>query len=305
MRPIFFFFFLFVFGAQAAVAQVKENVPSSAIAREKKKEVLRLQLEKAGIIYPIENNFGLRIASNGFGAYYEHLKFKTVDRKSFFTTDFFYFIDFKEKQTTTYPFPGDNLQNSYHYGKINDLFGFRAAYGYRKAITDKTESDEVQVSYTLAGGLTLGLLKPYFLDISYGLRVYDPRLNLYYYEETKVVSEGFSPTNAAIFLTPQVVNIGGENFAYIKGPSSFGESFSSMQLVPGLHGRVAFNFDWGPRDEIVKQMEVGLMIDLYNKALPLYYNNFNSQFNFSVYFSMGIGKRRASNPTAEKTPYSN
>ena len=294
----FFIFFICLIFLNEGYCQDASKIKDAA--KNAKKEVLKIQLEKVGIIYPIENNFGFRVSSNGFGAYYENLKFKTVNNKRFMTVDFYYYIDFKEKQITTFPFPGNNLQNSYHYGKLNDLFGFRFAYGIRKALTDKTEDDEVQISYTLAGGITLGFLKPYYLDISYGKRVFDQGSRNYFYEEQRVEAESFSQTNARIFLTQQIVNLSGDDFAYIKGSSSFGEGFSQLQLIPGLHGRFGFNFDWGTKDIIVKQMEVGIMLDLYNKAMPMYFNNYNSQFNFSVYYSLGIGRRRALHAKSEK-----
>lgn len=263
-----------------------------------KKEALRLQLNQAGIIYPIENNFGFRMATNGLNLYYENLKFVNVEKKRLWTADLFYFVDFREKQITTNPFSLESQQNTYYYGKMNDMFGVRLAYGIRKALTDKTDKDEIQVSYTLAGGLTLGFLKPYYLDISYGVVTING--SIAEFEPTYTVSETLNEDNKKIFLTRSVVQVSGNKYAYILGSSSFGEGFSHLQLVPGLHGRFAFNFDWGQNDEIVKQMEVGVMLDVYNKNLPLYYRNYNSQFNFSLYLSFGIGKRRTLHNNGDK-----
>jgi hypothetical protein len=299
-KNLIIFFFLILLGVlQPAQAQTTKE-DRGALSKAKK-EALRMQLNQAGIIYPIENNFGFRLASNGLNLYYENLKFVSVNHKRLITADFYYFVDFKERQITTYPF-GGNDQNTYHYGKLNDLFGFRFAYGFRKAITDKTESDEIQVSYTLAGGITLGLLKPYYLDISYGIVTLNPGTNNAIYNEVEVKPERLTEENRNIFLTQSVVQVSGDRYAYIVGSSSFGEGFSQLQLVPGLHGRFGFNFDWGQNDVVVKQMEVGVMLDLYNKNLPLYYRNFNSQFNFSLYLSVGIGKRRTlHNNTSNET----
>ena len=283
------FLLCFVFGILPSAAQDKSEIKSAA--KDARKVALRIHLEKVGIIYPIENNFGFRLSSNGLSGYYENLKFLTVNKKRLITADLFYFVDFMEKQITTYPFTSSSVQSTYYYGKLNDMFGVRLSYGLRKALSEKTENDEVQVSYTIAGGVTLGILKPYFLDISYG-KIVQVNVNQYSYDETNEVAESFSKTNANIFLSQQIVAVGSDRYAYIKGTSSFSEGFAHLQLIPGLHGRFAFNFDWGTKDEIVKQMEVGIMVDVYNKAIPLYINNYNSQFNFSLFYSVGIGRRR-------------
>ena len=92
----FFIFFICLIFLNEGYCQDASKIKDAA--KNAKKEVLKIQLEKVGIIYPIENNFGFRVSSNGFGAYYENLKFKTVNNKRFMTVDFYYYIDFKEKQ---------------------------------------------------------------------------------------------------------------------------------------------------------------------------------------------------------------
>jgi hypothetical protein len=42
-----------------------------------------------------------------------------------------------------------------------------------------------------------------------------------------------------------------------------------------LHGKFGLNFDWGSKDQFVKALECGAMLDLYYKRVPVLVNNSN------------------------------
>ena len=66
---------------------------------------------------------------------------------------------------------------------------------------------------------------------------------------------------------------------------------NQMQPVAGAHIKTALDFDWGSKDEFVKALQAGVMIDVYYKRLPIMINNNNRFFQASFFISFQFGKR--------------
>ena len=69
--------------------------------------------------------------------------------------------------------PGEGKTKPYIFGKINNFYTLNLSYGRRKMIAGKPEPKSVSIHWVYAGGLSLGMLKPYYLEDSDEKRVLD------------------------------------------------------------------------------------------------------------------------------------
>ncbi len=88
------------------------------------------------------------------------------------------------------------------------------------------------VTAIYAGGLSLGLVKPYYVDVERESNQERLRIK-------------FTDT------LPQ-----GDRY-FIKGASGFTVGWSEVKLVPGIHAKAALRFDYGRFNETVTALEAG------------------------------------------------
>lgn len=223
-------------------------------------------------VYTREISGGIRAQTNGFSLFLEYGFIKNIFKTRIIQLEYQYFIDYKLKRQKAVPI-GKDSGRDYFYGLQNKFHTIRINYGVRRMIAEKARRNGVRLSFMAMGGISLGLMVPYYLDLKYqpdGIGgVYEIR------------SERYSEANRDKFLDKQSIN----------EASTIGKGFSKTEPVPGLHGKLGLNFDFGTRDEFVKSLEAGVMTDLYYKPLPLLINDQNRFYKFSAYISFQFGKR--------------
>lgn len=179
---------------------------------------------------------------------------------------------------------------SYVFGKQNSLYAIRVGKGVKKYLSEKARRKGLAIGYSYEFGPTLGLLKPYYLELR--------RAEVTNIVVPTLVSEKYSLENADVFLDPD----------RIFGASSFIKGISEIKPRPGIHLRGGLHFDWGAFDEFVKAMEIGLMADIFfgeinilvddvdvispSPASVLPENVNNQPFFINFYVSIQLGKRR-------------
>ncbi len=221
-------------------------------------------------VYKNEFSGGLRLQSNGISLLLEYGKIKDIKRTRLFQVDYQYYIDFKMKKQKAFPL-GKNEGRNYFYGLQNKFHMLRFSYGGKRMIADKARRNGVRVSFVGYGGITLGLLVPYKLDLKYD----DDKGNIV------VRSESYSEANKEVFLDRLRIN----------EASGVGSGFGKTEPVPGLHGKVGFDFDFGGRDEYEKALGAGFTADIFYKRLPIMADAENRFYKFSFYVSFQFGKR--------------
>eukprot|EP00897_Mesotaenium_endlicherianum_P006102 jgi/Mesen1/551/ME001047S10716 len=92
-----------------------------------------------------------------------------------------------------------------------------------KLIGGKGNKNGVAVSAIYGGGITAGLLKPYYLNI------------LNKYDGNKAQSIKYNGSNDSLFLDPTIIT----------GSGGFFKGWGEVQVVPGAHLRTALRFDYG------------------------------------------------------------
>jgi hypothetical protein len=125
------------------------------------------------------------------------------------------------------------------YGKQNYLFAIRPQYGREINLFRKSSEGGVNINGILAGGPTIGLLKPYYLQVSYGRGI--------------VRDEVFDPT-------------GKQN---IIGSGGFFDGISEAKFVPGINLKAALNFELDAFRQSNISLEIGFLAEAYTQKVNI------------------------------------
>lgn len=260
MKNTFFIIAFTLFFSAEAVAQ-QQPLTASDMAK--------------GIIYYKDYSVGLKLSGNGFGA------FANISRRiNLYKTKFWQFeindVQNPKEYTQQSQYSGSygfESPKSFVYGKQNNFYTINASIGMKRLIAEKAEKSGVELSLKYMGGVSLGIVKPYYLDLIY------------------------STDNATIaYIQPQSYSQAGALFLnenYIYGASGFTYGLGGISILPGAHFKAGLNFDWAAYDDNIKALEVGITVDAYYKKVPIMVDNdFNQMIIPALYVSIEIGKRR-------------
>ena len=171
------------------------------------------------------------------------------------------------------------MSRAFIFGKQNQFYVIRAGLGNRKYVSEKAKQRGVAVGYTYEIGPTLGLLKPYYLEL---VRTNENS------PQPLVREERYTPENADLFL----------DINRIFGAAPWSRGLDELQLRPGVHAKLATHFGFGAFDEFAKAIEAGVMVDFFLKEVPIMIespNNpgvENSPLFLNLYLTLQFGKRR-------------
>ena len=203
--------------------------------------------EDKGIIYNQEFAIGLRVHTHGFSVGANIGKLKT-----YYLTKYLHFElgELKHQKEVRQNFDTPSTLNgrisrAFKYGKQNNLYVLRGGIGAKRYFTEKAKHKGVAVGISYEGGATLGILKPYYLELRAGDGKFSASKK---YTDDKVR-----------FL----------DITQIHGASSWTKGFGDISLLPGINAKLAVHFDWGAYDEYVKSIEGGIMIDAFSRKAPI------------------------------------
>ncbi len=228
--------------------------------------------ETKGVIFNKELSGHLALHTNGFtlGATYGLLK--TYYKTTIFQFEFSELKHPKEYvDRIDFVSGGRNVSpRSFTYGKQNSFYGLSASYGEKYYLTEKARKRGVAVGITYAVGPTLGIVKPYYLEL-YVPGTIPPQL-----EPTR-----YSAENESLFLARGAI-AGGAGFVY---------GLDEVSFIPGGHIKAGLHLDWGAFDQTVKALEVGFSADIYAQDVPIMIIEDNTNMFFNFYISVNLGKR--------------
>lgn len=227
-----------------------------------------------------ESSVGLRLNTDGWSFIFESGKAKSQDLKRI---DMFHDVrilqfEFNEKRhpKELRMYGWDRNQQSdkmYAFGKVNNFYSLKFNIGMRKMIAGKPYPKSVSVHLVYAGGLTLGLLKPYYVD------AYTSKDGGATFELAPVK---FTPENSQYFLDP----------LYVVGSSGFTKGLGEMKIIPGLHLKSALHFDYTPNKFKVAALEVGATAEYYTKKIEMVASQKPVAYFFNLYAGIQFGGRR-------------
>ncbi|MEN9598485.1 MAG: hypothetical protein RL596_796 [Bacteroidota bacterium] len=254
---------------RATPESATQRMQKKAEKRDKINQLIR-QEEEGALIFQKQSAFGIKLNTDGWGFFYEKGKYKTITKTNLWWLEFGEHKNKKEERVPTLTASqGFIVVSNYIYGKRNNFYKFNIGLGQQKLIGGKGNKNGVAVSAIYGGGLSIGMLKPYYIEIqnpSTGAR-----------EQIK-----YSPANENLFLDPTI----------ILGKGGLFKGFSEMEYVPGFHARAALRFDYGRYNEVLSALEVGLKAEYYTKKMPVVLLNEDKQLFFNAYAAIVFGKRK-------------
>jgi hypothetical protein len=264
--------FLFVgmgFTQQRKLSPAQEEKLRLKNERREKINQLIKQEEEGALIYQKQITQGIHFNTDGWSVFYEKGKYKTITTTNLWWVEIGEHRHPKEERTpTASSVQGFIILSNYVYGKQNNLYDVKLGFGQQKLIGGKGNKNGVAVSAIYGGGITAGLLKPYYLQIQ------NP--------STQRQEDIKYDNNDQLFLDPTI----------ILGKGSFSKGFSEMQFVPGGHVKGALRFDYGRYNEVVSALEVGLKATYFSKKMPVMLLNDEKSLFFNAYISVIFGKRK-------------
>lgn len=229
---------------------------------------------RMGVVYNKEFTADLSLHTNGYtlGASWGRIV-------TFYKTRYYFasFGEIKHPREFRQNFKDINLitgrtSNAFVYGKQNNFFLFRGGRGVRRYYTEKAKEKGVSIGVTYEYGVTLGVLKPYYLEIK----------NAQDRPVGRLTSIRYSEETASDFL----------DITKIFGSSGFAKGLDEIIPVPGINGKIGVNFEWGSYDEFIKALEVGLMLDAFARPIPIMVNQVNRPFFLNLYLTLQFGRRK-------------
>ena len=213
-----------------------------------------------------EASGGARIQTNGFSIFGEYGWIKNMYRTRLIQFEYSYFIDYRQKSQQ----PQDQGGRNYEFGVQNRFHTLRFDYGFKRVLADKFDKNGVKLSFVYFGGLSMGLIKPYYLDLIYNIDGIPT-----------IKAQRYSTSNAASFLNVDSIN----DAAPIR------DGLGQMVPVGGLNSKMGLDFDWGKKDAFVKALQCGVMLDVYYERIPIMITTDNRFYQFTFYLSFQFGKR--------------
>ena len=154
--------------------------------------------------------------------------------------------------------------SGYVYGKQNYLFAVRPQYGREINIFRKSSEGGVNINAILAGGPTIGILKPYYIQVAYGRGNYKDEI--------------FDPTKHTL-----------NNIA---GSGGFFEGLGESQIVPGVNLKAALNFELDAFRQSNISLEIGFLAEAYTKQVNIMALTENRNLFTSGYVTIFFGGKK-------------
>lgn len=272
-----FLFFIAASITFTSIAQDKKPVSKSEVRnaekQERKNKINNLirQQEEGALVFNKQNVFGFRLNTDGWGMFYEKGYLKSVQVTNLFSLEFAEKKHPKEKRLNNVLSNGNFVQfgNPFVYGKQNVFYQLKPTFGQQRLVGGKTNKNGVAIHAIYAGGISLGLERPYYVKV--------PEISG---NQTRDIK--YTVADSVAFLTPGNI-IQGTGLKY---------GWKDLKIVPGAHAKIALRFDYGRFNEMVSAIEVGLNVEAYSRKVSIMLLNPNEQFFFNSYVAIIFGKRK-------------
>ena len=219
-----------------------------------------------------EMSVGLRLNTDGWSAFVDYGKVKSQDPKH---SDMFYKVRFwqleftekknpREEKSTSENSNSSGGNSTYIYGKINNFYAFKLGYGFRKLIVGKPDPGTVSIHWANVIGLSVGLLKPYYLNV---------------YSDPAAIK--YSPDTAPYFLDNQI----------IEGSAGFSKGLSEIKVIPGIHFKSSLHFDFSTNRKNVIALETGVNAEYYSQSIALMANQSATNYFLDLFLAFQFGRR--------------
>ncbi|MEP6675838.1 MAG: hypothetical protein ABJA78_11805 [Ferruginibacter sp.] len=244
----------------SATAQVDKR--SKKEERRKRIDAMVKQEEEGVLTYKKHTVYGLKLSNDGYGGFFEIGRAKSIRKSTLFQLEIGERKHEKEdKQANSYS------SAPYIYGKQNFFYPIKLGVQQQFLLGNKSNKNGVSVTGNVGGGLIVGLLRPYMVEVVKG---------------NQRVFIAYNSPDSALFLDYQSI-VGGPNF---------GTGWNKLKVTPGVYVKPSLRFDYGRFNEVVSAIETGITAEYYGKKIPQMAFQKQKQFFFSAYVAVLFGRRK-------------
>jgi hypothetical protein len=266
LKNALFLFFFALIAFPVFAQQITEPTFSNDKNEAKRQRIDRmLKMEEDGdLIFNHYTVFGFRLATDGYGIFYERGKFINNQKSRVIQIEINEKKDPKDHKEAV---SGDGY--SYNYvsvGRLNNFYQLKASIGEQYLIGGKGNKNGVAVTALYSGGVSLGMLKRYVLNVF-------PDASAYY---------TIGSTYPTIFDSSYVVY----------NTQGLGGGWNQLTFTPGLNAKLAMRFDYGRFNQNITAIEAGVTGEYYINKQPLMYLVPQKTFFFNAYISIMFGHRK-------------
>ena len=220
-----------------------QKADKSARREEKQDRISAMikQEEEGVLAYKKQTALGLQLRTNGYGFFFEKGKTRSPRKTNLYVfevNEIKHPKEYKEQQANGV------FANSYIYGKINNFYPVKLGFGQQYILGQKGNKNGIAVMAIYQGGLSLGLLRPYYLRVA---------------ENNKERDIKYNSPDSTLFLDPSV----------IIGSSGLSKGWNEIKLKPGAFIKSAMRFDFGRYNETVQAIEIGLSLEGYASKIEI------------------------------------
>jgi hypothetical protein len=267
MRKIFFIVLLVVASPVLFAQQTKQDKKEE---HRQKINALIKQEEEGVVTYTKHTAFGFKLNSDGYGGFLEIGRAQSIKKSLLFQLEISERKHAKEDKQTNPTYAGPSLI----FGKINFFYPVKLGVQQQFLLGNKSNKNGVAVTANVGGGISLGLLRPYFLE------VFDTtngaRKSIRY-------ESADSSTFSSNYLLINTLGATGPNL---------GKGWSNLKLTPGAYAKAAMRFDYGRYNEVLSAIEVGITAEYYTNKIPQMVFSTPKNLFVNLYFSLVFGKRK-------------
>lgn len=230
-----------------------------------------------GVVYDHELTFNVALATpRNFFLGVRSGRLITYDKTRFWTLTFGDIRHSRERKENPdrVNFVNNRVSRAYVFAKQNQLYALRLGFGTKRLLSEKARERGVAIGYSYEVGPSLGILKPYYLEIEQA--------------DAAPIDVRYTGDNLDVFVNNQV---------NVFGASAWTVGLDEVSVRPGVHAKFATHFGFGAYDETAKSLEAGVMADYFlgNTDImiesPLTPGVSNSPLFLSLFINLQIGKR--------------
>jgi hypothetical protein len=247
------------------MAQV-QNPSRQAKRNEKQKKINAIiKQEEEGVTY-FKSHWaqGLKLVNDGVGGWIEYAMIRQPRKSILFQ------LDVSERKHVK----EEKLQNEFAptapviFGKVNYFYPVKLGAQKQWVVGNKGNRNGVSISTNIGGGVSLGVLRPYLVEVNKG----------------NGVSEfvGYNSPDSVYFV----------NLSSIQGGPDLSKGWNKIKITPGLYLKSAARFDYGRYNEMISAVEVGGFAEWYTSKIQQMIDIKQNQFFLGAYVSVIFGKRK-------------
>jgi hypothetical protein len=263
MKHLFFLMISIGFFNAGFTQEVSSNKKTHRQEKQQRIDAIVKQEEEGVLKFKKQFVAGFKLTNDGAGGFLEFAKAQTKSKGLLFQLEFTERKHVKEEK----------LQNEYAstspviYGKINYFYPVKLGVQKQYLLGNKSNKNGVSVTANFGGGFSLGLLRPYLVEVDKGNGDY--------------AFVGYNSPDSNYFLNGPIV-----------GGPSLSNGWNQLKFVPGMYLKPAVRFDYGKYNELVSAVEIGATAEYYFKKIQQMINVKQHKFFLGAYVALIFGRRK-------------